>query len=105
MRALCKNPGEAWEAIEVENGLKPLQDAVGGYLESVTFAEDVCVLCDEEGRLKGKPYNTTVCGVPFVGTVLIVGVDGEEFAELTEQQEATLRGIGVLPQAAERKGG
>lgn len=97
MRALRKNPGEAWEAIEVENGLKPLQDAVGGYLESFTFAEDACVLCDEEGRLKGKPYNVTVCGVPFVGTILIVGVDGENFADLTEQQEATLHEIGVLP--------
>lgn len=62
MRAMRKRPGEAWEAIEVENELKPLQQAVGGYLESFTFAEDACVLCDEEGLLKGKPYNTTVCG-------------------------------------------
>lgn len=97
MRVLRKNPGEPWEAIEVENGLKPLQDAVGGYLESVTFAEDACILCDEEGRMKGEPYNTTVCGVPFVGTVLIVGVAGEAFTELTERQESALREIGVLP--------
>lgn len=96
MRAMRKRPGEAWEPIEVENELKPLQQAVGGYLESFTFAEDACVLCDEEGRLKGKPYNTTVCGVPFVGTVLIVGVDGEEFADLTERQEEVLREMGVL---------
>ena len=97
MRALSKRPGEAWEAIEVENELKPLQQAVGGYLESFTFAEDACVLCDEEGLLKGKPYNTTVCGVPFVGTVLIVGVAGEDFTDLTEQQEARLRAMGILP--------
>lgn len=96
MRVMRKRPGEAWEPIEVENELKPLQQAVGGYLESFTFAEDACVLCDEEGRLKGKPYNTTVCGVPFVGTVLIVGVDGEEFADLTERQEEVLREMGVL---------
>ena len=96
MRAMRKRTGEAWEAIEVENELKPLQQAVGGYLESFTFAEDACVLCDEEGLLKGKPYNTTVCGVPFVGTVLIVGVDGEEFADLTERQEEVLREMEVL---------
>lgn len=70
---------------------------MGGYLESFTFAEDACVLCDEEGRLKGKPYNTTVCGVPFVGTVLIVGVAGEDFSDLTEQMEARLRAMGILP--------
>lgn len=97
MRVIRKRPGEAWEPIEVENELKPLQQAVGGYLESFTFAEDACVLCDEEGRLKGKPYNTTVCGVPFVGTVLIVGVAGEDFSDLTEQMEARLRAIGILP--------
>lgn len=97
MRVIRKRPGEAWEPIEVENELKPLQQAVGGYLESFTFAEDACVLCDEEGRLKGKPYNTTVCGVPFVGTVLIVGVAGEDFSDLTEQMEERLRAMGILP--------
>ena len=97
MRVIRKRPGEAWEPIEVENELKPLQQAVGGYLESFTFAGDACVLCDEEGRLKGKPYNTTVCGVPFVGTVLIVGVAGEDFSDLTEQMEARLRAMGILP--------
>lgn len=96
MRAMRKRPGEAWEPVEVENELNSLQRAVGGYLESFTFAEDACILCDEEGRMKGKPYNTTVCGVPFVGTVLIVGVAGEDFADLTEQQEARLRDMGAL---------
>ena len=97
MRVIRKRPGEAWEPIEVENELKPLQQAVGGYLESFTFAEDACVLCDEEGRLKGKPYNTGGRGVPFVGTVLIVGVAGEDFSDLTEQMEARLRAMGILP--------
>ena len=96
MRAMRKYPGKAWEAIEVANELRSLQEEVGGYLESFTFAEDACVLCDEEGRLKEKPYNTTVCRVPFVGTILIVGVDGEEFTDLTEQMEARLRAMGVL---------
>lgn len=61
-----------------------------------TLAEDACILCDEEGRLKGKPYNTTVCGVPFVGTILIVGTSGEEFADLTEEQERALRDMGAV---------
>lgn len=97
MRAMRKRPGEAWEPIEVANELKPLQQEVGGYLENVTLAEDACILCDEEGRLKGKPYNTTVCGVPFAGTILIVGVAGEDFSDLTEQQVRALQSIGILP--------
>ena len=43
MRAMRKRPGEAWEVIEVENELKPLQQAVGGYPGAGTtkkFLED-----------------------------------------------------------------
>lgn len=97
MRALKKEPGKPWVAVEIDNELKPLQDAVGGCLESITFTEDVCILCDEEGRLKGKPYNTTILGVDFVGAILIAGVDGEEFTNLTEQKEAMLRAGGIIP--------
>lgn len=97
MRALKKEPGKPWVSVEIDNELKPLQKAVGGYLESFTFSKDACILCDEEGRLKGKPYNTTILGVDFVGTILMVGVDGEEFADLTEQREAMLRAGGIIP--------
>lgn len=96
MRVIRKRPGEAWEPIEVENELKPLQQAVGGYLESFTFAEDACVLCNEEGRIKGLPYNTTICGVSFVGPILIVGTAGEDFSDLTERQEHALRAMGEI---------
>lgn len=96
MRAMRKRPGEAWEAIEVDNELRSIQQEVGGYLESFTFAEDACVLCDEEGRMKGKQHNISVCGVPFVGTILVVGVDGENFTDLTERQEEALRSMGVV---------
>lgn len=38
-----------------------------------------------------------MCGVHFVGTILIVGVAGEDFADLTEQQVRALQSIGILP--------
>lgn len=97
MRVLRKEPGGTWKPAEVENKLEALQKAVGGYLESFTFTTDVCILCDEEGRLKGAAHNTTILGVDFVGTILMVGVAGEEFTDLTEQQEAMLRAGGVIP--------
>lgn len=97
MRVLRKKPGGLWKPAEVENKLEALQKAVGGHLESFTFTTDVCILCDEEGRLKGLPHNTTILGVDFVGTILMVGVAGEEFTDLTEQMEAMLRAGGVIP--------
>lgn len=96
MRVLKKKPGQPWEAAEVENKLEALQAAVGGHLESVTLWADACVLCDEEGRYKGYAHNTTVCGVEFVGPILIVGISGEDFTDLTEQQEAALRAMRAI---------
>ena len=80
--AISKRPGCPPRSVWVSNTLENLQRNVGGYIETVTLATDMCVICDEEGRLKGKPYNCTICGVDFVGDVLLVGVKGEEFADL-----------------------
>lgn len=96
MRSLSKQPGEGWKVIEIQNELEPLQRAVGGHLESVSLWADACILCNEEGRIKGMPYNTTICGVSFVEPILIVGTAGEDFSDLTEQQEHALRAMGVV---------
>ena len=68
--------------IDIQNELKPLQEAVGGYLEAVTLASDLTILCDEDGRLKGKIHNCTFAGYEFVGTILAVGVSGDEFTDV-----------------------
>lgn len=86
MKVIIKEPGQRPRETEIENSLSALQQAVGGYVETVTFAEDCCVLCNEEGRLQGLPYNLTFCGVSFVGTILFVGVAGDEFADPSECQ-------------------
>lgn len=65
MKAIRKKPGCAPEIIEVENTLKALQAEVGGYIETVTFASDAAVICDEEGRILGLPYNCRFFGVDF----------------------------------------
>ena len=52
----------------------------------MTLAADCCIICNEEGRLEGLPYNLTFCGVSFVGPILVVGIDGDEFSSLDKQQ-------------------
>ena len=88
MKAIRKKPGEQPEIVEIENSLESLQKEVGGFVQGVTLADDLCVICDEEGRLKGYAHNCTVCGVDFVGTILVVGVDGEDFADLEDAEQA-----------------
>lgn len=84
MKVIRKRPGQIPEMIDIENTLEALQAEVGGYIEAVTLAEDLAIICDEEGRLKGKEPNLALhgMGLDFVGTILVVGVDGEEFCDV-----------------------
>lgn len=84
MKAIRKKPGCAPEIIEVDNTLAALQTEVGGYIETVTIESDAVIICNEEGRILGLPDNCRVCGVDFVGTVLIVGIKGDAFCDVPE---------------------
>lgn len=83
MKVFRRIPGREWELIEIENTLEALQQEVGGYIETVSFAKNSCIICNEEGLLIGLPVNVFL-GYPFRGTLLIVGVDGEEFCDIDE---------------------
>ena len=83
MKAIRKKPGCAPEIIEVENTLEALQQEVGGYIETLSIA-DVVIICNEEGRLCGLPYNCRFVGVDFVGTILVVGRNKDEFCDVPE---------------------
>ena len=84
MKAIRKKPGCEPEIIEVENTLEALQQEVGGHIETVTIASDAVVICNEEGRILGLPDNCRVCGVDFVGTILVVGRNKDEFCDVPE---------------------
>lgn len=83
MKAIRKKPGCEPELIDIDNTLKALQQEVGGYIETVSIA-DVVIICNEEGRLCGLPYNCRFVGVDFVGTILVVGRNKDEFCDVPE---------------------
>ena len=39
------------------DALKPLQKAVGGYVEAIELADDMTIWCNDEGKLNGLPHN------------------------------------------------
>ena len=88
INVLAKKPGEKFYKLQINNSLEVLQDTVGGPSESVTIAEDMAVICNEEGRLRGLEHNCEICGIGFCGTVLLVGVAGEEFTDVPIDEEA-----------------
>ena len=82
MKVLRKTPGAPAGLIEIENTLEALQAEVGGYIETVTIAEDCIIICNEEGWLMDLPINVTIGGMTFLGPILVVSSDGEEFADV-----------------------
>ena len=82
IRVFTKRPGCPPRSVWVTNSLKNLQNAVGGYIETVTLTADLVVICNEEGRILGLPHNCEICGVDFCGDIIIAGVRGDEFADV-----------------------
>ena len=74
---------------EIENTLKSLQHAVGGYIQAVyPWEEPVALIVDEESKLKSSPFNRALRDEQgnvydyIAGTFLIVGLGEEDFASL-----------------------
>ncbi len=91
MKAVYKKVGEAPQVVDIENTLEALQKAVGGYIEVIGVEGDILMICDEEGKLKGKAANFTVRNDVIVGDVLFVqnGYDGD----FTDINEANVKSI------------
>lgn len=82
-----KNPGEEPVKRFIPNQLEFLQMFVGGYIETFTITHNVVIICNEEGKLKGLPYNCTVCREDFVGNVIMAGTAEDEFADVMLSEE------------------
>ena len=80
---MIKEPGKA-PVVEplFDNTLEAFQKAVEGYIETYMLSPEITVICNEEGKLKGLPYNLTIGFEDFVGTIIVAGVKGDEFASL-----------------------
>lgn len=79
---LIKEPGKKPRHVNISDSLTNLQRTVNGYIETVTVAKDLVVICNEEGLIRNLPYNCTICGAALCGTIIMCGVDGDEFADL-----------------------
>ena len=79
---LIKEPGKTPRHVHISNTLSNLQNTVGGYIETVTLCSDLVVICNEEGRLKRLPHCCKICGVDFVGPVILCGVKKDRFTDL-----------------------
>lgn len=89
IKMFCKRPDSPGYMTYISDTLQNLQKNVGGYIETITIMglgkdrdQTVVVICNEEGKLRGLPYNCKVLGEPIMGNFMICGVDGSEFADI-----------------------
>lgn len=93
MRALYKAPTDPkFHQLNIPNELHPMQELVGGYIETLTACMDpkVIAICNEEGAIRDDiGFNCAIAcedasgrfDCPIFGPILLVGEDGEEFTD------------------------
>lgn len=86
MKILFKEPNRPFEVKEIENNLETLQQLVGGYIEVVPYKDNIVIICDEEGKLKGKEINISFSYDVIAGNCLFVGTNEGDFTSLTDKQ-------------------
>ena len=92
LRVLVVEPMKPCRVQEIPNTLEAMQKIVGGYIEAVYPFPDAVIVCNEDGKGLGLPYNRPLMGengLPYdilCGTFFIAGVNGEHFVSLTDEQ-------------------
>lgn len=78
---MIKEPGENWERREIDNTLRTFQGLVGGHIETVTVREDLLLIVNKDGVIQQLDPNMYMRGFWMRGTIVAVGVKGEDFAD------------------------
>lgn len=69
MKVLVVRPMEMPEVQEIDHTLFAMQELVGGTIQAVyPFDDPVALVCNDEGKLLGLPWNRTLTddhGVPY----------------------------------------
>lgn len=96
MKILIIEPGKDPRREEISSSLEAMQKVVGGYIQAVyPFEDHVALICNEEGKLLGLPFNRRLVdeetGVVYdyiAGTFFLCAApaDADDFASLTEEQ-------------------
>lgn len=83
IKAIVKEPGKAPEISEIENTTEAMQKIVRGNLEMVTIGgAGLVIVCNEDAWLRLLPYNCELYGATYVGTIIIVGANGDEYVDV-----------------------
>ena len=108
LRAIIKRPDEEYGHVtNISATLRNLQITVEGFIETLTLqtnwndpdaGKTFVLIMDEEGLWNKKEENCVIQGFRLLGTIVVLGKDGDEFADcpLTfDEWKKMLRGDGT----------
>ena len=91
IRVLYVEPAKMPEVIEIEHTLETLQSLVGGYIQVLyPWEDEVAVICDDEGKIKGSPLNRALendRGEVYdviAGNFIVAGLTEDSFGSLPD---------------------
>lgn len=95
IRVLRVKPNAKPLPADIENTLEALQEAVGGFIETVFITHSLVIVCNEEGKLKQLPPNRTMfwkfkgetASDTICGDFIVCGFKNAEFRSLTAREE------------------
>lgn len=95
IQVVLVEPGKTARIAEVGTSLDAMQQAVGGSIEAYyPFEEQVCIVCNDEGKINGLPLNRAIRDEDtneivdiIAGTFFICDCRKESFGSLSEEQQ------------------
>lgn len=84
IKVIIKKPEDQYGHVyRIKNELSDLQNLVGGYIETLPISDNTVIICNEEGKIMGLPHNMYLGPHDLVGTIIVCGVSGEEFCDVS----------------------
>lgn len=95
IQVVLLEPGKTARVIQLEHTLESMQKIVGGDIEAFyPFYEQVCIVCNGEGKLVGLPLNRAIRDEDtkeildiIAGTCFLCDCSGESFGSLSQEQQ------------------
>ena len=87
-------PGKEARTIEMKDELSEMQNLVGGLIEEyMPFEDDVAIICNDEGKMRGMPLNRGICSDDGTLMDIIAGpffiayapVESEKFLSMPDE--------------------
>jgi len=92
MTVIVIEPGKKPYVQEIQSGLESLQREVGGDIQAISpYTDAVSIICAEEGKLMGMPFNRALRDEDghiydvLVGKFLIVGLGEDKFTSIPDE--------------------